>query len=125
MTRQTAAAAHNRAFGEYGERLAARYLQEQRIDVLDTNWRCELGELDIVARDGRTLVFCEVKTRSSTAYGAPVEAVGRAKAARIHRLAARWMTEREARAGALRFDIVSVLAPDGRRPEITHLRDAF
>ena len=68
-------ATRQRASGGYGEELAVRYLREQGMEMLDRNWRCELGELDIVARDGDCLVICEVKTRRSSGFGAPVEAV--------------------------------------------------
>ena len=74
--------------GRYGEDVAARHLVEQGIIVLDRNWRCELGEIDIVGRDGDVLVVCEVKTRSGTSFGTPLEAVTRTKAARLRRLAA-------------------------------------
>jgi putative endonuclease len=82
--------------------------------VLDRNWRCHEGELDIVAANGSTLVFCEVKTRSGTVFGVPAEAVGRTKQARIRRLAARWLAENRDRIGrrawTVRFDVASVLA---------------
>ena len=60
-----------RALGDYGERLACRYLLGQGLTILDRNWRCVRGEIDVVAVDGRELVVCEVKTRTSDAYGAP------------------------------------------------------
>ena len=75
------------------------------------NWRCRQGELDLVVRKGGTVVFCEVKTRSSDAFGAPVEAVTRAKQLQVRRLAARWLAERgPPRRGPVRFDVASVLA---------------
>ena len=64
-----------RALGDYGERLACRYLLGQGLTILDRNWRCARGEIDIVALDGRCVVVCEVKTRTSEAFGAPFEAV--------------------------------------------------
>jgi putative endonuclease len=84
--------------------------------VLDRNWRCRDGELDLIARLGGTLVFCEVKTRSGAWFGVPAEAVSRSKQARIRRLAVRWLREHRQRLGSrpalLRFDVVSIL--DGR-----------
>jgi putative endonuclease len=84
--------------------------------VLDRNWRCRDGELDLVARSRGTLVFCEVKTRSAAWFGEPAEAVSPTKQARIRRLAARWLQEHRQRLGArpavLRFDVVAIL--DGR-----------
>jgi putative endonuclease len=67
--------------GKYGERVAAQHLEAAGFEVLDRNWRCPQGELDIVARDGAALVFVEVKTRSSTKFGEPAEAVDRNKCA--------------------------------------------
>jgi putative endonuclease len=84
--------------------------------VVDRNWHCRLGELDLVACSGRTVVFCEVKTRSGPRFGEPAESVGKAKQARIRRLAARWLAEHrdqlEVPPAALRFDVAAIL--DGR-----------
>lgn len=81
--------------------------------MLDANWRCRDGELDLVLRRGATIVFCEVKTRSGTGFGLPAEAVNRAKQARIRRLGVRWLSENRSRIGdrslTLRFDVASVL----------------
>ncbi len=75
------------------------------------NWRCREGELDLVVRRGRTFVFCEVKARTSTRFGAPVEAVTRAKQVRLRHLAARWLEdEAPVRPREIRFDVASVLA---------------
>ena len=81
-------ALRNRALGAYGERVAARHLTDQGMVVLDRNWRCDEGELDLVLRDGPVLVGCEVKTRTSLAHGSPHEAVTDAKLARLRRLVA-------------------------------------
>ena len=81
-----ATAQQRMATGGYGEAYAARYLTGIGMVVLDRNWRCELGELDLVLRDGRVLVFCEVKTRASAAFGSPLESVTPAKVARLRRL---------------------------------------
>lgn len=110
------------AVGEYGERLAVRLLTEQGLEVLDRNWRCAAGELDIVARDGAELVFVEVKTRRSTAYGHPAEAVTPAKLGRLRRLAALWLRAHEARAAGIRIDVVAVLLPRSGRARLEHLR---
>ena len=113
------------AVGRFGEDVAAAHLIDAGLTVLERNWRCADGELDLVARDGSTVVFVEVKTRSSAAFGDPSEAVTYGKAMRIHRLAARWLREHPAQgAEEMRFDIVSVLRlPDAVRVE--HLRGAF
>jgi putative endonuclease len=82
-----------RALGASGEDAAAAWYEANGYEVVARNWRCRQGELDLVARRGRTFVFCEVKTRTTTAFGAPVEAVTRTKQARIRVLAARWLSE--------------------------------
>jgi len=93
-----------------GEDAAAAWYQDRGYEVLVRNWRCREGELDLIVREGRRYVFCEVKARTSTAFGAPVETVTRTKQARIRRLAARWLQqEAPARAREIRFDVASVL----------------
>ncbi len=88
--------------------------------VLDRNWRCAAGEIDLVLRDGDVLVVCEVKTRSSTAYGAPLETVTPAKAERLQRLAALWVEERGIRPAGVRVDLVGVLLQRRGAPEVEH-----
>lgn len=118
------------AVGRYGEQLAVDHLQSAGLSVLARNWRCREGELDIVARDGDQLVFVEVKTRSSLAFGAPAEAVDRVKAARIRQLALRWIAAERARDSAafwsaVRFDVVSVLRSRSGPPQVTRVTGAF
>ena len=99
-----------RALGVSGEDLAAAWYEEHGYTVLARNWRCRDGELDLVVLGrGRQLVFCEVKTRTSTAFGLPAEAVSPAKQARIRRLAARWLADRKLAVRAIRFDVACVL----------------
>jgi putative endonuclease len=100
-----------RALGQQGELAVAEWYAARGYDVVARNWRCRDGELDLILRQGRLLVFCEVKSRSSTAFGAPVEAVTRNKQVRIRRLAARWLEdEAPLRPVRIRFDVASVLA---------------
>jgi putative endonuclease len=117
------------ALGRFGEELAVGHLTEAGLVIVDRNWRCSAGELDIVATDGPALVFCEVKTRSSIMFGTPAEAVTPIKAARIRRLALRWLVENRDGSSeywpVLRFDVVSVLRRRDQPPVIDHLRDAF
>jgi putative endonuclease len=81
--------------------------------VVARNWRCRDGELDLVLRQGRTFVFCEVKTRTTDAFGVPAEAVTMQKRARIRRLAARWLEEdAPLRPREIRFDVAAILAGD-------------
>ena len=110
------------ALGAYGEAAAARHLVAMGMVLLDRNWRCELGEVDLVLRDGRTLVICEVKTRSSTRFGSPLEAVTERKAARLRRLAARWLAEHGIRPDDVRIDLVGVLVSGAGEPELDHVR---
>jgi putative endonuclease len=98
-----------RALGSAGEDLAAAEYERRGYQVLARNWRCREGELDLVLRSGPTVVFCEVKARSTLAFGSPLEAVTAAKRRRIRLLATRWLEQSGVRAGNLRFDVVGVL----------------
>ncbi|WP_285739832.1 YraN family protein [Kitasatospora phosalacinea] len=84
----------NNGLGRYGEEVAARRLAEDGLCILERNWRCVEGELDIVALDGDTLAICEVKTRSERGFQQPAEAIDQAKADRLRHLAERWLAER-------------------------------
>jgi putative endonuclease len=112
----------NSALGAYGERVAERYLVDDGLTVLDRNWRCAAGELDLVLRDGDTLVFCEVKTRSGTAYGHPLEAVGAVKTERLVRLADAWIEAHEVVAPDVRFDVVAVVRSARGAAQVEHVR---
>jgi putative endonuclease len=114
-----------RAVGAYGERLAEQHLREQGLVVLDRNWRCADGEIDLILRDGDDLVFCEVKTRRGSGYGSPAESIVPAKVTRLRRLAARWLGENPLSAKEIRFDVVEVLAPPKGPARVDHLRAAF
>jgi putative endonuclease len=111
--------------GSHGERIAVAYLTDVGLRVLDRNWRCREGELDVVAREGDALVFCEVKTRRGVGYGHPVEAVTPAKQRRLRRLAQRWLAAHDEHAPDLRFDVVGVLVRASGPALVTHLRAAF
>jgi putative endonuclease len=113
------------ALGEYGERLAVRHLDEAGMVVLERNWRCAYGEIDIIARDGDVLVFCEVKTRRGDGFGQPVEAVVAAKVRRLRQLAAAWVTTTGLHRAEIRFDVVSVLAQARGPARVEHVRGAF
>ncbi|MEV0715561.1 YraN family protein [Asanoa sp. NPDC050611] len=114
-----------RAVGAWGERRAAEYLSDESFRVVARNWRCPLGEIDIIAWEGDTLVFCEVKTRRGLGFGVPAEAVVAAKARRLRRLGARWLSLNSVHPREIRFDVIAVLI---RRPgivDIEHIRGAF
>lgn len=118
----TTSAAGTRALGAYGESLAARHLVAQGMVLLERNWRCDAGEIDLVLRDGDVLVVVEVKTRSSTRCGTPHEAVTESKVARLRVLAARWLSERGVAARDVRLDLVAVLRPRRGASVVEHVR---
>ncbi|AZZ55350.1 MULTISPECIES: YraN family protein [Rathayibacter] len=108
--------------GRRGEEIAAAHLEAHGFEILDRNWRVREGELDIIAREGAALVVIEVKTRSSTRFGLPVEAITRAKAQRLRRLAYAWANEHGERSRHLRIDAVGIIAPGGVPTQVRHLR---
>jgi putative endonuclease len=115
--------------GRVGEQIAADHLVHRGFRIVERNYRTRWGELDIVASDGRTLVFCEVKTRVTPRAGRdPLESVHQRKQMQLRRLAGRWLAERRdhPRAADLRFDAIGItLAPDGRLLRLDHLEAAF
>lgn len=111
--------------GRRGEDMAVKYLQQTGLVVLDRNWRCREGELDLVLTDGTRLVVCEVKTRAGTGFGLPADAVDATKAKRIRRLTNIWLAHFRVPWCELRFDIVSIIWPPGERPRIHHIKGAF
>jgi putative endonuclease len=117
--------------GSTGEQLAAEHLLRRGFDIVERNFRTRWGELDIIAFDGRTLVFCEVKCRRVAHAGArvdPLEGVHRAKRTQVRRMAARWLVERaeRPRAEELRFDAIGVTLDDcDRLVRLDHVEAAF
>lgn len=95
--------------GRDGEAAAAEWYEANGFEVLARNWRCRDGELDLILAGGGTVVFCEVKTRSSNAFGVPASAVTATKQRRIRHLAMRWLDEHDLRARQLRFDVAAVI----------------
>ena len=112
------------ALGTGGEDIAARLYREQGFDVVDRNYRVPGGELDLVARRGSTIVFCEVKTRRSDRWGVPAEAVSWRKQQRLRRAGAQWLREHQPGRVDVRFDVVSILVERGRARAV-QLADAF
>jgi putative endonuclease len=108
--------------GRHGEDVVARALEEQGWEVLARNWRCPIGEIDIVARDGADAVAVEVKTRRSDAFGSPLEAVTRVKRARLRRLAGAWLAAQERHFDGIRIDVVGVTLPPAGAAILTHVR---
>lgn len=112
------------ALGDRGENVAARYLRNLGYKIIDRNFRCDLGEIDIVARDGNTLVFVEVKTR---AYDDPTpeEQVNTNKQHRVTKAARFYLKRYGTPQPAARFDVVAIVWPSGREPQIRHTPNAF
>ena len=113
------------AVGAYGERRAVQHLAAAGLTVVQCNWRCARGEIDIVAEEGETLVFCEVKTRRSDTFGPPAAAVGPAKARRLRRLAAEWLAAHGGGGRDVRFDVVEVRPSKRGAAQVEHIRGAF
>jgi putative endonuclease len=110
--------------GEKGEDLAVAYLAEAGFRIIERNYRCLFGEIDIVAEEGETLVFVEVKSRRSVAYGDPLLAVGRRKQKKISCVSLQYLSNKNLRHRPVRFDVVAVmLLPSGNRIEL--IRNAF
>ena len=112
--------------GVRGEDLACAELERQGLQVLDRNWRCRLGEIDIIAAEagerGLTLVFCEVKCRTGLGFGHPLEAITYAKMRTLRQLAALWMREHHLKASTIRLDAVGVVLVPNQSPSLTHVR---
>jgi putative endonuclease len=114
------------ALGPRGEEAAARHLKRLGYHILARHCRSRLGELDLVAADGRTVVFVEVKTRRSTDAGLPAEAIDQDKQRRLTRAALAYLKAQGLLEHAARFDVVAIVWPvDSRHPEVEHYQNAF
>lgn len=113
-----------RARGDRGEALVAEQLEAAGYRILARNVRVERSELDIVASRDRLVIFCEVRTRSSSALMDPAESIDRGKIARVRRAAAGWLASQQLHFAEIRFDAASVLL-EGETPRITYYEDAF
>lgn len=110
--------------GTEGELVAAEHLKQYGLKVVARNFRCPLGEIDLIARDGKTIVFVEVKSRSSIQYGLPQEAVSRSKQKRLILLARWYLKKHGLEQAPARFDVIAILWKDGE-PELTWIVNAF
>jgi putative endonuclease len=110
--------------GALGEQLAVEHLESLGLRVLIRNWRCRYGELDVIAADdaARTVVFVEVKTRTSDQFGGVVQAVTPQKVRRLRRLAGLWLASQDRSWAGLRIDVIGIRIGRKRSPEITHLQ---
>lgn len=118
----------NRLFGDRGERLAVRHLKKSGLRIVTRNYRNRFGEIDIIALDGQTIVFVEVKTRKSNDAGTPLEAVGEAKQAKIVQVAQAYLKQRRLFETSVRFDVIGIVWNEDKqesKPELTHVRHAF
>ena len=116
---------HTMARGAAAERLAGAWLRRRGLRPLDVNYRCRVGEIDLVMRDGNTLVFVEVRYRRRDRFGSAAESVNRVKQHRIIRAASRYLQQHPRWANEVcRFDVVSLSGDEGD-PEIEWIRDAF
>jgi putative endonuclease len=113
------------SLGKHGEDVACRELGRRGYAILARRFRTRFGEIDIIARDGRTLVFIEVKTRSSAAFGTPAEAVTARKQAKIGLMASEYLLRRGATDLPCRFDVVGVAVEEGKAPVVELIRGAF
>jgi putative endonuclease len=113
----------NRQLGRYGEDVAAEYLEKIGMEIVERNWRCRDGEVDIVALEGDVLVIVEVKTRTGHGAGHPLEAVTPQKVARLRRLALAWATEHPQKGRRLRIDVVGITVQSDSTELLEHLEN--
>ncbi|NLC77384.1 MAG: YraN family protein [Clostridia bacterium] len=111
--------------GKEGEELAVKYLEEQGYKILARNYRCPLGEIDIIACDNEDLVFIEVKTRTSLKFGLPVESITKSKQFRIRKIALRYLAETRPVYNKYRFDVVSIILKNGKVDQFDIIHNAF
>lgn len=112
--------------GALGEDLAVAELERQGMEIIARNWRCPIGELDVIAVETvgtrRTLVFCEVKCRTGLGFGDPLESITEAKVRKLRQLAAQWLISEGRHANDVRLDAVGVIMLRGALPRLTHVR---
>ena len=110
------------ALGRAGEELAARYLVAHGMQILDRNWRCRFGEIDLVARDGDTVVICEVKTRSTCDYDGPLAAITARRLRRMQYLAQLWLDAHQMTHSWVRLDGIGIVQGAASGPRIQHIQ---
>lgn len=111
--------------GQKGEKQAAKYLKKKGYKLVTANYRCQYGEIDLIARDADILIFIEVKTRTSTDFGDPAAAVDYRKQQQISKVAHHYLVTHHNDDVDARFDVISVLSPNGKKTEIEHITNAF
>ncbi|HEY6007907.1 MAG TPA: YraN family protein [Geobacteraceae bacterium] len=115
----------NKSLGARGEEIAAVFLTGRKFVILERNFRCKGGEVDIVAREGKTFVFVEVKTRRTLSFGPPQASVTPFKQRQISKAALTWLAKNRIEGALARFDVVAILLRDQAVPRIEHFPDAF
>ena len=116
--------AQKQILGKYGEDLAAKYLNDRGYEIVDRNWRCSIGEIDLVALRNERYVFVEVKTRNGTGFGHPFEAITSSKVSRMRKLVAQWCIANEKAGVTVRLDAIAVLIIGGR-VAVEHLKQVY
>lgn len=111
--------------GNRGERAAVAFLENRGLEIVERNWKCSYGEADVIALDGGTLVFCEVKTRRATTSGIPEEAVTPAKQRRYARIARVYCSRAEVTYDSIRFDVIAIYAFSETQALLRYIRGAF
>ncbi len=111
--------------GAIGEELAATFLKKQGYKIVEQNFRTRLGEIDIIALDKGTITFVEVKTRKSTTFGYPQEAIGSKKQKKISQVASIYLNQKKLNAEKARFDVVAILLSPDQTDKIELIKDAF
>jgi len=111
-------------FGGSGEKLAAAHLKKKGYEIVDLNWRCRLGEVDLIAKTDGVLVFCEVKSRRGAGFGSPFEAITAGKQIRLRRLGEYYWSFKTDRSLTVRFDAIAIIHGSAGI-EVDHIEDAF
>lgn len=115
----------NKEIGTFGEDAASKYLEESGYTILDRNFKCKSGEIDIIARDGNYIVFVEVKTRSGSFYGTPGEAVNELKQHKIIKVSETYIMKRKLFNYDFRFDVIEIIIDKAKNASIKLIKDAF
>ncbi len=125
MTGENSRGLQNAGVGNRGEELAAAFLVRNGFELIERNFRCKGGEVDIVAKDGKTLVFVEVKSRKTLTYGVPQLAVTPFKQRQISKAALTWLAKNHKHDSPARFDVIAILLNGDYQHQIEHIRNAF
>lgn len=115
----------NIKLGKCGEKVATKYLESKKYRIIQKNYRCFYGEIDIIAKDKKAIVFVEVKTRSSKKYGRGMEAVNFIKRQKLRKTALHFLQKNKVFFDGLRFDVIDILIKNSGPPEIHHIKNAF